>query len=167
MRCSIRNATPDAGAVAVAFQVQLALEGLVDRLDELPQRLEQLRARPLGFALTNRPQPPHAELANSLLELPAVVVLVGDQDLPRLGRDQLRLDRQQLEQHLAFISLGASKRDGHRRPCRVQTRCSHSPRSSTNGCGVHHPDVVAPQRRVAGHDPNEMAQQLDRAAQPR
>jgi hypothetical protein len=41
-------------------------------------------------------------------------VLVGDQDLPRLGRDQLRLDRQQLEQHLAFISLGASKREGHR-----------------------------------------------------
>jgi hypothetical protein len=50
MGCSIRNATPDAGAAAVAFQVQLALEGLVDRLDELPQRLEQLRARPLGFA---------------------------------------------------------------------------------------------------------------------
>jgi hypothetical protein len=40
----------DAGAAAVAFQVQLALEDLVDRLDELPQRLEQLRARPLGFA---------------------------------------------------------------------------------------------------------------------
>jgi hypothetical protein len=46
----------DPGAAAVAFQVQLALEGLVDRLDELPQRLEQLRAGSLGFALANRPQ---------------------------------------------------------------------------------------------------------------
>jgi hypothetical protein len=31
---------PDRGAAAVAFQVELPLEGLVDRLDKLPQRLE-------------------------------------------------------------------------------------------------------------------------------
>jgi hypothetical protein len=53
---------PDTGAATMAFQVQLALEGLVDRLDELPQRLEQPRPGPLGLALragrnSRRPSP--------------------------------------------------------------------------------------------------------------
>jgi hypothetical protein len=30
------------GAAVVSFKVELALEGLIDRLDDLPQRLEQL-----------------------------------------------------------------------------------------------------------------------------
>jgi hypothetical protein len=30
------------GAAVVPFKVELALEGLIDRLDDLPQRLEQL-----------------------------------------------------------------------------------------------------------------------------
>ena len=38
------------GAPAVAFEVELALEGGVDRFDDLPQRLEELGAGPLGFA---------------------------------------------------------------------------------------------------------------------
>src|SRR6266508_5552722 len=42
------------GVPAVAFQVELALEGLVDRLDDLPQRLEQVRAGPFGLALARR-----------------------------------------------------------------------------------------------------------------
>ena len=45
---------PDTGAATMAFQVQLAFEGLVDRLDELPQRLEQPRPGPLGLALARR-----------------------------------------------------------------------------------------------------------------
>src|SRR6266511_1898913 len=32
------------GMAAVAFEVELALKGLVDRLDDLPQRLEEVRA---------------------------------------------------------------------------------------------------------------------------
>src|SRR6266545_1154944 len=48
------------GVAAVAFQVQLALEGLVDRLDDLPQRAEQPRAGPAGLAGTGRAQQPHA-----------------------------------------------------------------------------------------------------------
>ena len=31
--------------------------------------------------------------------------------------------------------------------------------------GVHHPEVVAPQGRVAGYGPDEVAQQVSRAAQ--
>ncbi|GAU70575.1 hypothetical protein SSP35_20_00710 [Streptomyces sp. NBRC 110611] len=41
---------------AVSFQVELALEGLVDRLDGLPQRLEQVRSGPRGLALAGRSQ---------------------------------------------------------------------------------------------------------------
>jgi hypothetical protein len=42
---------PGGSAAAVPFQVQLGLEGLVDRLDQLPQRLEQPRSGPRGLAL--------------------------------------------------------------------------------------------------------------------
>jgi hypothetical protein len=38
----------------VAFQVQSGLEGLVDRLDGLPQRLEQARTGPFRLASTSR-----------------------------------------------------------------------------------------------------------------
>ena len=49
---------PRRSVAAVAFQIQLALEGLVDRLDDLPQRAEQVRAGPLGLALAGRAQQP-------------------------------------------------------------------------------------------------------------
>src|SRR6266536_2963662 len=43
---ALQHAHDDAcrGVPAVAFQVELALEGVVDRLDDLPQRPEQVRA---------------------------------------------------------------------------------------------------------------------------
>src|SRR5215217_8812609 len=67
------------GVAAVVFQVELALEGLVDRLDDLPQRAEQVRAGPLGLALAGRAQQPYAQPSQTGLELAAVVVLVGDE----------------------------------------------------------------------------------------
>jgi hypothetical protein len=42
---------PCRGVATMAFQVQLAFEGLVDRLDDLPQRPQQVRAGPDGLAL--------------------------------------------------------------------------------------------------------------------
>ena len=44
------------GVAAVAFEVELAFEGLVDRFDDLAQRLEQVRAGPFGLALAGRAQ---------------------------------------------------------------------------------------------------------------
>jgi hypothetical protein len=44
------------GAAAVAFEVELGFEGLVDRFDDLPQRLEELRSGALGLALAGRAQ---------------------------------------------------------------------------------------------------------------
>lgn len=59
---------PAGGAAPVAFEVELAFEGLVDRLDDLPQRLEQLRPGALGLALAGRPQQPDAPLRELALE---------------------------------------------------------------------------------------------------
>ena len=53
------------GVAAVAFQVQLALEGLVDRLDDLPQGAEQLRPGPRGLTLAGRAQQPYPQAANA------------------------------------------------------------------------------------------------------
>ena len=44
------------GAAAVSFKVKLAFEGLVDGLDDLAQRLEQVLAGARGLALADRPQ---------------------------------------------------------------------------------------------------------------
>jgi hypothetical protein len=43
---------------AVAFEVELALEGLIDRFDGLAQWLEQVRAGAFVFALAGRAQQP-------------------------------------------------------------------------------------------------------------
>jgi hypothetical protein len=50
---------PRNGASAISFQVELAFEGLVDHLDGLPQRLEQIRSSPFGFTLAGWPQQVH------------------------------------------------------------------------------------------------------------
>jgi hypothetical protein len=70
------------GVTAMALQVELAFERLVHRLDQLPQRPEQPRTGPLGLALAGRSQQPHSQLGEDVFQLTAVVVLVGQQDLP-------------------------------------------------------------------------------------
>src|SRR4051812_47216397 len=68
-------------ASAVAFEVELALEGFVDRLDDLPQRLEEICARPLPFAFARWPQQLGALIGEFAFEGAAEVVLVADQSL--------------------------------------------------------------------------------------
>src|ERR1700731_2537981 len=51
------------GAPAVAFEVELRFEGLVDRLDDLAQRFEQGAAGPFGLALAGRTQQPQPGLS--------------------------------------------------------------------------------------------------------
>jgi hypothetical protein len=70
---------PAGRAAAAAFEVQLGGVGLVDGLDQLPQRLEQLGSGPFGFALAGRPQQPDTEVGKLRLEVATVVVLVGQQ----------------------------------------------------------------------------------------
>jgi hypothetical protein len=47
---------PGRGVATVLFEVELTLEGVVDRFDDLPQWLEEQRAGPFGFALADRAQ---------------------------------------------------------------------------------------------------------------
>ena len=70
------------------FQVQLAFEGVEDRLDGLPQGSEQRGAGPVGFTAAGPAQQGQAGVGQLGLEAAAVVVLVGDQDLAGGGRLQ-------------------------------------------------------------------------------
>jgi hypothetical protein len=56
----LQDAHHDSGGrvPAVAFEVELALEGLIDRFDGLAQGLEQVRAGAFVFALAGRAQQP-------------------------------------------------------------------------------------------------------------
>jgi hypothetical protein len=99
------------GAAVVSLEIELALESLIDRIDDLPQWLEQLRSGPLGLALAGRPQQPDAQFGHLLLELAAEVVLVADQCLARALGGELRLDREKVQQRLALVGLGSGQRE--------------------------------------------------------
>jgi len=57
----------------MAFDIELAPEGVVDRLDQLPQRLEQVCSRPLGLALAGWAAAAARSARPRPLELVAVV----------------------------------------------------------------------------------------------
>ena len=67
---------PGGRVPAGAFEVELALEGLIDRFDGLTQGLEQARAGAFGLALAGRAQQPQPLCGQGGLELGAVVVPV-------------------------------------------------------------------------------------------
>ena len=69
-------------APSVPFEVKLPLEGLVDRFDDVPQRLEQGCARPFPFTFTGRPQQLDSMLGHFAFDTTAEVVLVADESLP-------------------------------------------------------------------------------------
>lgn len=117
------------GAAAVALQVELSLEGLVDRLDDLPHRSEQPRSGPLSLALVGRTQQVEAQLRQLRLELAAEVVLVADQCLPgrsaasagSVARMSSRVSRSSAFAPVSAKAIGS--------PPRVHTRCSRSPQT--------------------------------------
>jgi hypothetical protein len=86
---SLHHAGDDTAGCApsVLFEVELPLEGLVDRLDDLPQRLEQGFAGALPFALAGWPQQLDALLGKFVFEGAAEVVLVADQRVAFPGEE--------------------------------------------------------------------------------
>ena len=98
----------------MALQVELALEGIVDRLDELPQRLEQPVAGPWRLALVGRPQDPHALGGQDRLGLGIAVALVSQDDQPGPLGHEPGFDVQQLDQDLPLVSFGVGQREGNR-----------------------------------------------------
>jgi hypothetical protein len=91
---------------AVPFQVKLALEDVVDRLDDLAQELEELRSAAVGLAFAGRAQELQPGSGGSGFEDPAEVVLVSDGDLARSGGGQGGIGSEHAKEGLAFIGLG-------------------------------------------------------------
>ena len=88
------DALQDAGATPAMVRPpwrsrsSLAFEGVVDRLDDLPQRFEVAVCRRAGLALAGRAQQLDAGLGEGGFERLAVVVLVADQYLLRVRGNQ-------------------------------------------------------------------------------
>src|SRR6266508_5354249 len=103
------------GPSAVLFEVELALEGVVDRLDDLSEGLEEPLAGAGLLALAGRPEQGDPGGGEFGLEGLAVVVLVADQDRlmlvgPGLGLPQQGAGREDAGQHLAVVGLRAGQR---------------------------------------------------------
>lgn len=93
-------------ASAVLFEVELALEGLVYRLNDLPQRFEHGCAGSFGFALAGWSRQPDALLDQLVFEGAAEVVLVADQCLSGSGDDEAGFGGEEVQQGLPFVGLG-------------------------------------------------------------
>src|SRR5579863_5684175 len=109
---------PEGGAAAVALQVELALKGLVHRLDDLAKRLEEPSTGPGSLALHRRAEKAGAVLVQEDLELGASVALVGEDDLALSLSKQPGVGLEQVSEHLALVGLGVSEREGDRQPRR-------------------------------------------------
>jgi hypothetical protein len=189
-RCT-RGPTPRGGVASVLFQVELALEGVVDRFDDLPQWCEELGSGPRGLALAGWSQQVQSGVGEFGLEPAAVVV--RDQDLAGPAGGQLGVGVEDPEQGLAFVGLRPGQREPDRQPVQrapqVQPQPPEEPgvagavavlgppgqvralhRLAGAGAldrgGVGHPHVVGPQPGVAGQDPDQPADRGALPAQP-
>ena len=113
MRCRTRAITPAGGVAAVLFQVELAFEGVVDRLDDLAERLEQAGRRPARARLCGRAAAADRRSGKDSLEIRAVVVLVTDQGLRRAAGEQARIGGEHASSTCALIGFRAGQGEGH------------------------------------------------------
>src|SRR5262249_60778143 len=104
---------PRWGGPAVALEVERALEGVVDRFDDLPRRLEERGPGPRGFAVAGWAQQADAAVGQGDLEPGAVVVLVGEDDLPGPADGEHPVV-EDVQQHLPLVGLGAGQREAGR-----------------------------------------------------
>jgi hypothetical protein len=115
------------GAAAAPFQVELAFEGLVHRLDDLVQRPQEPAAGPGLVARAGRADQGDPGICELMLEGAAVVVLVGYQGLAAApGQAGVAQDGQQDLPLVGFAPVSAMPTG---RPCKVATRCSRSPQN--------------------------------------
>src|ERR1019366_1315927 len=80
------------GVAPVSFQVELAFQGLVDRFDELTERLQEPCSGTGSLALLGRSDELDPLGGEEPLELGTGVALVGPADLARSGRQQTSFD---------------------------------------------------------------------------
>src|SRR5215467_2842375 len=180
------------GAPAVAFEVELAFEGGVDRFDDLPQRLEELGAGAGGLAVAGGAQQPCAAAGEGVLKAGAVVVLIPDDGLAGPARGQLRVV-EDVQQYLPLVGLGAGQREPHRQAVQRAQQVQPQPpepagvagavpvfgpsgqvraldglpgAAAFDRGGVDHPYVVMPQAGAGGQGPDQPAHGGGQLTQP-
>ena len=107
---------PVDAAAAVQFEIELALEGVVDRLDQLPDRFEQVFAGS-GCAVAIRgPQQHHAAVGEEGIEFAGDAALVSDdRELgPVAGESGVVVGHG--HEDLAFVKLRVGQRPRDRKP---------------------------------------------------
>ena len=104
------------GVPAVGFEIELALEGVVDRLDDLAQGLEEPGPGPWCLAGLGRAEQGGTALGAEGLELGGRIPLVGQDHLART--DEAGLHLEEVPGHLAFVGLGVGQGKGDRQPGR-------------------------------------------------
>jgi hypothetical protein len=118
---------PGHAAAAVQLQVQLALEGVVDRFDELADRCQQLLAGTGCAVAVGRAHQLHTAGVQAVIEFGGGLAPVGDQQQPRSGGEQMGVVVEHGHEHLAFVELGCASAQVIGSPAGVQTRSSRSP----------------------------------------
>ena len=178
------------GAAFVAFEAELAFEGLVDRFDDLAQGPQELCAGPWGLGSGGRAHHGDADVVEVGFERSRAVAVVGDEGLARPGDpgrgDHVRAD-------FALVGFRAGDRERDRQPCRggdkVQPQTPEVPRmrrapavlgpsrevrallglaagAALHRGGVHQPHVVVPRLALACETSHDTCDHLGAAPQP-
>ena len=103
------------GAPAVALEVKLALQGVVDRFDDLAERLEEPGAWPGSFTGHRWADERRVVVGEERLRLAAAIAVVGQDGLPAAVIEQGGLHLEQVAQYLAFVGLGVGEGNAARR----------------------------------------------------
>ena len=178
------------GASFVAFEGELAFEGLVDRFDDLAQWPQESGAGPWGLVLGGGPQQGDAGVVEVGFERFGAVAVVGDEGLARSG-DPGRVDHVCAD--FAFVGFRAGDRERDRQPRRggdkVQPQTPEPPRmrravsvlgpsrevraflglaaaAALDRRGVHQPHVVVPGLALACEASHDTGDHRGAAPQP-
>src|SRR6266511_4029153 len=181
------------GATPVAFEIELTLQRVVDRLDELAQRFEEGSTGTWLFVGSCRAQKGGDMVGEETLELGAGVALVGQDGLAGPGGEQVGVGLEQVTGDLALVDLGVRQRERDRQPGggadQMEAQAPEvagvagavsvaSPSgqlgalgggtgsAALDGGGIDHPGVVAPQVGVGGQQADEVNELLGGASQP-
>src|SRR6266702_4001218 len=104
------------GAAAVSFEIELALERVVDRFDELTQRFEEPGAGTWRFVFAGRSQETDAVMVEEPFELGGDVALVRDEGLAGAAGEEFGFALEEIAGDVAFVGLGVGEREGDRQP---------------------------------------------------
>jgi hypothetical protein len=109
---SLQHAGGDAGvgASAVGFEIELAFEGVVDGLDDLTERVQEMGAGAWRPVLVRGSQKGDVVVVEERFELSAGVALVGDEGLTSPTVEQPRFGLEEIAGDDAFVGLGKATR---------------------------------------------------------